>query len=386
MIKKFNEFVKEFKENKYPTKEDIDDHFLRLKEVLNCEILRSPLFLAHTSHTYFRNNPFYGKSIDVFNVYPASQNWDPDFEEKVYSEIDSVVNRMESMYDVDIEVMEVMNSYNITIKKRDSDLQEHYYYIDSINESFSINDIGSYLRKVFDRISKASKEHKHKILLYALTTLLLTSTPEKIFSVISSDPSIKSKITPDLQKTLYEKLLKTEFKDPTSLSVSQKCWNQIRMEEGNPKHPGEPVLKAYEIGDGKITIGWGHSEPIKTSKFKIGQKISIEEAQKLFKKDMEETANGVRRIFKEWKNEGVNRKITQDMFDALVSISFNTGIGSLRSSEIIKELKKGNYEKAGKIIKSTNTNDDFGGLSKRRESESKLFLTFLQIPNFKYNT
>ena len=101
---------------------------------------------------------------------------------------------------------------------------------------------------------------------------------------------------------------------------------------------------------------------------------------------MEETANGVRRIFKEWKNEGVNRKITQDMFDALVSISFNTGIGSLRSSEIIKELKKGNYEKAGKIIKSTNTNDDFGGLSKRRESESKLFLTFLQIPNFKYNT
>ena len=138
-------------------------------------------------------------------------------------------------------------------------LEDHYLYIDSLNESFGIGDIGSYIKKVFDRISKAPKDHKKKILIYALSAMML--------NVIKTEPVVKRELmqSPDLKKTMEEKLRALVFKDPQKMKVSKIGWGHLKREEGDPKNHGQPVLKAYKIGDGRITVGWGHSEPVKNS-------------------------------------------------------------------------------------------------------------------------
>ena len=258
-------------------------------------------------------------------------------------------------------------------------LEKHYLYIDSINESFGLHDVGSYLRRVFDRISKASDDHKKKILIYALSAMMLTSSMGAILNVVKSDPVVKKELSrsPDLKKVMEEKLRKLVFKDPQKLKISKAGWTHLKYEEGNPKKHGEPILKAYSIGDGAITVGWGHAEKGGHSKFVVGQTITQEEAQKLLEKDASAAADGVRKIFRDWKKQGIERHISQGMFDAMVSMAFNMGIGGLRSSELIKDIKVGKYEKAGHLIKQTKVSKKFGGLVKRRENESKLFLSFL---------
>lgn len=260
-------------------------------------------------------------------------------------------------------------------------MEEHFRYIDSllITESFGDN-VASYLRKVFQRIKNLSIERKKSILIYALTGLLMFSNSDKIFSVINSDNFIKSELvsTPELKDTIAQKLEESPFKDATMMKLSQDGWDQIKAEEGDPKNPGEPVLKAYKIGDGKITVGWGHAEPVKTSKYVKGQVITREEAKKLLQEDLNRSADGVRRIFKEWKDKGIERKITQDQFDALVSMAYNLGSSGLRKSEVIQHIKRGDYKSAGHSIKKQSLSKKFSGLGSRRERESNLFLSYLE--------
>lgn len=244
-----------------------------------------------------------------------------------------------------------------------------------LNEEFKM-DIKSYLRKIFQKIKNLSLERKKSLLTYGLTSLLTFASINDVNNIINTDEFIKSEIsaTPEL-KNLIDKI--SPFKDATNLRLSDEGWKQIKLEEGDPKKPGSPVLTAYKLGDGKITIGWGHAEPLKTSKYKVGDKITREEAKELLKKDLKIAADGVRRIFKEWEDEGVDRKITQGQFDALVSMAFNLGVSGLRRTEVMKLIKKGEYEKAGELIKKGGNSNKFGGLKSRRERESKMFLSGL---------
>ena len=259
-------------------------------------------------------------------------------------------------------------------------MEEHFRYIDSllINESIGDN-IVQYLRSVFKRIKNLSIDKKKTLLIYALSSLLMFSNSDKILSVINSDIFIKNELVsnPELKEVIKDKLEDSPFKDATTLKVSQDGWDQIKAEEGDPKNPGEPVLKAYRLGDGKITVGWGHAESLKTSKYKVGDKISREEAKDLLKEDLKSAADGVRRIFKEWKDEGIERKITQDQFNALVSMAYNMGVGGLRRSDVIQHIKKGDYKTAGESIKKQSLSKKFGGLKIRRQRESNLFLSYL---------
>jgi lysozyme len=266
------------------------------------------------------------------------------------------------------------------LKYEDFLMEKHFHYIDSllINESVG-DDVASYLRKVFQRIKNLSIERKKSLLIYALTGLLMFSNSDKILSVINSDNFIKSELvsTPELKDLVEQKLEESPFKDATVMKLSQDGWDQIKAEEGDPKNPGEPVLKAYRLGDGKITVGWGHAEPVKTSKYKKGQVITREEAKDLLKEDLKSAADGVRRIFKEWKDKGIERKITQDQFDVLVSMSFNMGVSGLKRSDVIQHIKKGDYKTAGESIKKQSLSKKFGGLKSRRQRESNLFLSYL---------
>lgn len=239
-------------------------------------------------------------------------------------------------------------------------------YIDtSINES-GIDIWNNTIRK----IKNLSSSSKKKILMYLVVSLMSVSSVNNVIGVIKS--SNVDKETKEISLGIVNDLPKDLFKKGYEFKLSQKGWDYIREEE-------KLRLTAYSINDGMITIGWGHAEPKDNSNYKVGDQITKEVAQKLFKEDLKVAADGVRTIFKQWEKKGINVLITQDMFDALASIAFNAGVGGLRSSDTIKYLKSGKYKEAGETIKTLKVTDKFPGLATRREKESKMFLSVFNI-------
>jgi len=132
-------------------------------------------------------------------------------------------------------------------------------------------------------------------------------------------------------------------------------------------------LKAYDIKDGKITIGYGHTEGVKK-----GDEITEEEAEEFFEEDIQTAEDVVIDILSAWKEGKHTYKITQSMFDALVSLAYNSGRGTLRSatvkgSKFLSYLKKGDYKTASEKIETYALSDKFTGLIQRRKDESKWF-------------
>ena len=133
-------------------------------------------------------------------------------------------------------------------------------------------------------------------------------------------------------------------------------------------------LSAYSIGDGMITIGYGHASQERKSPYKVGDVITATQAEKLFRIDIKEAEDGVKRMLAEWKEDGNNVKITQGMFDAMVSMAYNMGITGFRQSDFLDDLKNKDYTTAAKGIKNTGVSDEYPGLYDRRIAEYKLFI------------
>lgn len=219
----------------------------------------------------------------------------------------------------------------------------------------SANDLYSSNTAKFEEIAK-EKDVTQKSLFQKFKDLL--------FSKHSDDVTSDENNIEEISKETY-------LKDGTDFHVSQTAIDTIKSHE-------KLKLKAYSIGDGKITIGYGHAEPKKKSKYKLGQTISENEANKLLKADLKVAADGVRRMFSQWKEEGVDIKITQGMFDAMVSIAFNAGVSGLRNSDFIDEVKKGNFLEAAELIPSTRNSGKFKGLNNRRQAQQDLYMDNLE--------
>ena len=73
------------------------------------------------------------------------------------------------------------------------------------------------------------------------------------------------------------------------------------------------------------TIGYGHSE----GDVKEGMRITEEKAEELLKRDL---------FFVEKFVNGIPKIKTQGQFDALVSFTYNVGIGKLKSSTLLKKI------------------------------------------------
>ncbi len=123
-------------------------------------------------------------------------------------------------------------------------------------------------------------------------------------------------------------------------------------------------LAAYVCPGGKLTIGYGHTGADVTT----GKKIDAEEANALLRKDVQRFEKSV--------NELVMVPISQGMFDALISFSFNLGAGSLKSSTLLKKLNADDREGAADEFLKWNKAKGkvLAGLTARRESERELFL------------
>jgi lysozyme len=253
------------------------------------------------------------------------------------------------------------NSYNEELR-----VQQIIEYIDySINESIDIKSIWDNTLK---KIEGLSKKAKRKIIKYAIGSLLVFNTFTNVVQIINSSSADSE--TKQIATEICDKK-EEKYKKGYDWKLSQEGWDHIKNEE-------KCKLKAYAIGDGMITVGYGHAEKVGRSKIGVGERITQEQADKFLEKDLKIAADGVRRMFKDWKEEdGVIVPITQSMFDALVSIAYNAGVSGLRRSEVVKHLKKGDYSSTGDSIKNFKVSKKFPGLAIRRDKESKMFLASL---------
>ena len=249
------------------------------------------------------------------------------------------------------------NSYNEELI-----VQQIIEYIDySINESV---DVKSVWNNVVNKIKGLSQSAKRKIIKYAIGSLLVFNTVTNVIQIINS-----SNASPEDKQLAIEMCEEKEekYKAGYDFVLSQDGWDHIKNEE-------KCKLTAYKIGDGMITVGYGHAEKAGKTKLRVGQKITQEKADEYLKEDLKEAADGVRRMFKDWEEEGTNVTITQSMFDALVSMAFNAGVGGLRRSEVVEHLKRGDYQTAADSIKTFRVSSKFPGLAIRRAKESEMFL------------
>ena len=124
-------------------------------------------------------------------------------------------------------------------------------------------------------------------------------------------------------------------------------------------------LKAYLPTPNDVpTIGWGH-----THTTKMGQVITVAEAQRLFDKDVAWAVEAVRKHVKVPLN--VNQA------DAIISWTFNIGEANMASSTLVRKLNQGDYNAARKELPRWNKQKGktLRGLTNRRAEEVKLFFT-----------
>lgn len=127
-------------------------------------------------------------------------------------------------------------------------------------------------------------------------------------------------------------------------------------------------LVCYDDGYGFPTIGWGHLVK-KDEPYVIGSRITQEKADQLFTQDLQQYEDTV--------GDLVKVPITQNQYDALVSLAFNIGGRNFKGSKLLEKLNAGDYDGAGSHFKDwvRSNNKVSKGLVRRRSAEAKIFST-----------
>lgn len=123
------------------------------------------------------------------------------------------------------------------------------------------------------------------------------------------------------------------------------------------------MLHRYELGDGGVTIGYGHYEPYSRAHL-VPETITVEEAEQLFNDDIE--ARGAR-----WVRAYVSVPLSQNEFDALTSLAFNLSPRSFK--RIADALNVGEDWKAVALEYTRPGTNLEAGLIARREDEFAIF-------------
>ena len=138
----------------------------------------------------------------------------------------------------------------------------------------------------------------------------------------------------------------------------------IKHHEGFVRKPYQDPIGLWTVGVGHL-IGNGKTLPKEWK----GKVLTDEEVDELLFEDLERFQIGIDRLSKV--------HLSQGQFDALVSFSFNVGLGNFQSSTLRAKLNRKDYEGAanefwkwrragGRILK---------GLVKRRADEKALFIS-----------
>ena len=111
------------------------------------------------------------------------------------------------------------------------------------------------------------------------------------------------------------------------------------------------------------TIGYGHTKGVSR-----GMMISHLEAEELLQEDL--------RVYEKAVNESVKVDLTQNQFDALVSFTYNVGVGAFSNSTLLRLLNRSKVkEVANQFSRWTRTGGQvLPGLVNRRKDEYSLFI------------
>ena len=121
-------------------------------------------------------------------------------------------------------------------------------------------------------------------------------------------------------------------------------------------------LKAYLCPAGVPTIGYGHTKGVR-----MGDTITPDQADKFLREDLADAEKAV-------NAQGL--KINQNQYDALVSFTFNVGVGNFGKSTLLKKVKANTDDPAirnefarwnkggGKVLP---------GLTRRRKDDADLY-------------
>ncbi|WP_310634008.1 lysozyme [Paraburkholderia sp.] len=124
-------------------------------------------------------------------------------------------------------------------------------------------------------------------------------------------------------------------------------------------------LITYADVVGVLTIGYGHTG----ADVKPGLIITQTQADQLLDDDLARFEKGVSRL--------ARVPLNPNQFSALVSFSFNLGLGNLGNSTLLRDLNRGDYAAAANQFPRWDRagGRELPGLLKRRRAEQALFLT-----------
>lgn len=158
------------------------------------------------------------------------------------------------------------------------------------------------------------------------------------------------------------------------MRVSDKCVKMIRHHEGVRQVPYRCPALLWTVGVGHVLYPNQAKIPMSERNLILledrdNRTFSMEEVDNILKADLARFESGVKRL--------CPVELTQGQFDALVSFSFNVGLGNLQRSSIRMKVNRGDFEGAaesfldwtkagGKVLK---------GLVNRRNDEKALFLS-----------
>lgn len=134
-------------------------------------------------------------------------------------------------------------------------------------------------------------------------------------------------------------------------------------------------FKPYKCGAGLWTVGIGHLiGDGKSLPDSWNRTFTKDEVYGLFLTDVTRFERGVERY--------CPVRLTQGQFDALVSFSFNHGLGLLQRSSVRQKVNRGDFEGAVQSLLQYNKAKDpktgvrrvLKGLDRRRKAEAALFM------------
>ena len=156
------------------------------------------------------------------------------------------------------------------------------------------------------------------------------------------------------------------------MKVSQKCIDNIKKDEGVRQRPYQCPALLWTVGVGhvidpnhaKVPLAQRKALPIPAGWDRV---VSMEEIDEILRKDLARFEQGVSRL--------ITAPLTQGQFDALVSFSFNVGLGNLQNSTLRMKVNRGDYEGAAEqfLVWTKAGGKVLAGLVKRRTHEKEMF-------------
>lgn len=151
--------------------------------------------------------------------------------------------------------------------------------------------------------------------------------------------------------------------NPATAQLSQGGLDHIKISEGWRS-------KAYHGAKDKpgvYTIGYGH-KIVSGDGLNPNSVITPSQGEELLRRDTAVAVNAVRKAIKV--------PVSQNQFDAMVSLAFNIGAGGFAGSEVARLFNIGNITGAhAAFMNWTRAGDDPNALVTRRRREQELFAT-----------